>query len=107
VDGPDDDWQDKVAERAGIPAVYSAAHPPSGGCEVRELRGHLFVKHDDLLELGYRHLEGGSIVRVYEEFYELAGYSQTTGYWWVEHIETEGAASGLHPSMFERVDGED
>jgi hypothetical protein len=106
-DGPDDDWQELVAEKAGVPILYSAVHPPNGRCEVREYHGHWFVKHDDLITLGYQALEGGSIIRINEVFYELAGYSQSTGYWWVEVIEIEGAAEELHPAMFERWDGQE
>lgn len=104
VDPPDDDWQDKVAEKAGISPVYSAAHPPNAGCEIREFRGHLFARHDDLITCGYQALEAGRIVFLHDRFFELAGYSESTGYWWLDEIVTEGAADELHPAMFERWD---
>lgn len=106
VDGPDEDWQEQVAAKAGIPLLYSTAHPPNAGCEIREYRGHLFVKHDDLLRVGYINLEAGRIVLLHERFFELAGYSQSTGYWWIVEVVTEGSADELHPDMFESVDGD-
>lgn len=107
VNPPDEDWQEKVAELAGIPPVYSAAHPPNAGCEIREFRGHLFARHDDLISCGYQALEAGRIVYLHERFFELVGYSESTGYWWIVEIVTEGAGDELHPSMFEPVDADE
>lgn len=104
---PDPDWQDELEEveieEPGFDGPYP--HPPDGRCDVHEVRGHLFLKHAALIAHGYRWLEDGSIVYLNDTFYELEGYSQSTGYWLVSIVETEGAADDLHPSMFEYVGG--
>jgi hypothetical protein len=102
VDPPDEDWHEKVAEKGGIPAVYSAVHPSDAWATVVELKDHLFVKHNRLLQVGYKNLEAGSIVYINETFYELEGYSQSTDYWLITQIVPEGMFDELHPSMFEQ-----
>jgi hypothetical protein len=102
VDPPDADWHEKVAEKGGIPAIYSAVHPADAWVNIMELKDHLFVKHQHLLNVGYTSLQADSIVYLNDTFYELEGYSQTTGYWLISKVEIEGAADELHPAMFEQ-----
>lgn len=101
-DPPDEDWHEKVAEKGGIPAVYSAVHPADAWVNVVMLKDHLFCKHEHLLKVGYTTLEAGSIVYINDAFYELEGYSPSTGYWLITEIVPEGMADDLHPSMFEQ-----
>jgi len=107
--GPDDDWEERVAPTMQEGVVLKESpypHPPDAQVPVSMEYNRLWLNHDDLIEVGYRNLEAGSIVFVGGRFYELQGPSQisrTSSYrWWVEEVQTEGAADDLHPAMFEQ-----
>ena len=46
----------------------------------------LFIPHDELLHAGYRTLEDFMVVEANGRFYELQGYDNSAGLWWVEEI---------------------
>jgi hypothetical protein len=110
VTSPQEDWEEVVAEMLGAdtpPAESVYFHPHDALCRVSFRSTRLWIAHADLLAVGYYALEDGSIVFVNGRFYELEGFDRLNKEWWVDEIETEGAADNLHPSMFERLDGFD
>jgi len=46
----------------------------------------LFVRHQDLLDLGYENLEDFDVVTINGAKYELQGYLSEAECWWVEEI---------------------
>lgn len=114
--GPDEDWEEKLADNIrtngrslgeGICAseppriAWTAPHPPDATLPVTFANERLWIKHDDLLGVGYLNMEPDKVVFVNGAFYELQGYHRPTQSWWVEEIVTEGAADHLTPQMFE------
>ena len=109
--GPDEDWEQRVAVHIGEgvylepKTAFGYAHPrPHLTVAVSFHNDRLWIKHSDLTEGGYDNLEAGSIVWVNDRFYELQSRSHVSRRpdyeWWVEEIVTEGAADDITPQMF-------
>lgn len=107
--GPDEDWEEQVARLKGDThdgSIYP--HPPEGRCPRYKHEGRIFFKHEDLLSIGYRYLEGGSIVYVQSKsgeeraFYELLLYWPGEEAWMAEERPTEGVFANATVSDFIR-----
>lgn len=53
--------------------------------------GLTWVSHAELLANEYESLEDFMIVYLNEKFYELQGYAEEPGAWWIEEVSTEEA----------------
>lgn len=81
-------------------------HPTDLACTIYEAEGQRWVKHHELIEGGYSHLEDFSIVYIDGRFYELQGHTRAAqrilgrqlaneplasypdaGIWWIEEVE--------------------
>jgi hypothetical protein len=103
----DDDWQDRVKmldaqNESSEPTEASPyPHPPDARARIYKAKDKLWVTHAELLHAGYRNLTEDSIVFLNENFYELQGYAEGAGAWWIAEVVTEGAAESLEPWMFD------
>lgn len=103
--GPDEDWEERLAREIGEgvfvdpprPIAYAVQHPPDVQLPLHIRDGRLWISHAGLIDAGYRYLEDGSIVFVGGRFYELAGYWEAQGLWWVEEIVTDGCFGEVTP----------
>jgi hypothetical protein len=94
---PDEDWEEKVGEKVGIDPASSIPHPPDGRCQVYNHQGRMWFKHDDLIHIGYKFLEDGSIVWVNGQFYELLLYWPVEKCWLIKELPTEGVFADAAP----------
>lgn len=93
----DEDYLDRVKELLNPPEIeFEGAHPKNAEVEVHVMEGKidgkdlppwLFITHADLTRVGYKYLEDFDVVRVNGDYYELQGYLENVGTWWVEPID--------------------
>lgn len=96
----DENYLDRVEElkkALEAPDVeFEGVHPKNAEVQVHVMEGDdlpswLFIAHADLIKVGYQNLEDFDVVRVNGDYYELQGYLEGTGVWWVEEIPLDGA----------------
>lgn len=95
----DSDYRDRIhaahAPKSALQLAGLYPHDPEARVQIYQRRGRKFIRHQDLLDVGYLNLEDFSIVYVNGTFYELQGHGPSYrltgkydpgGVWWVEPI---------------------
>ena len=106
-DQPDEDWAEvtnainRDAKLEDDEIIHTMPHRYDAKARIYTgENGMLWVAHAELLYNGYRGVTDGTIVFLNNTFYEVQGFVEKAGAWWVEKVEVVNAAENLTPEQF-------